>query len=361
MAKSLYVHIPFCNEICAYCDFTKLLYKKEWVDQYLSTLFFEIDQYKIDKVKTLYIGGGTPTSLDINQLESLLKYLNKYIDEESEFSFEVNVESISLDKIKLLKKYGVNRVSIGVESSIPSYLKLMNRKHNFEQVKQAIALFKENGISNINVDLIYALPNQSEEELMIDLSALLSLDVPHISTYSLILEANTKFSLMGIKEASQDIQARFYEIILSKLRSEGYERYEVSNFAKNKMYSKHNLTYWKNEEYYGVGLGASGYLNKIRYRNTKNLKKYLNKEFVEEKEEVNLSSEIEYFFITNLRLEKGFSISNFNKLFNVDFLSKYNKSIDKLLSLDLVEIKDDYFKTTDKGMLLLDSVLVELI
>lgn len=361
MAKSLYVHIPFCSKICSYCDFTKLIYNKEWSKQYLDALFYELETYNIEKVSTLYIGGGTPSSLDAIELSRLLEYLHVYLDKNTEFTIEVNAESVTEEKVRLMADFGINRVSIGVESTISKYLKLMGRNHTFDQVKECITLFRKYGITNINVDLIYALPGQSLDELKIDVDNLLSLDVPHISTYSLILEEGTKFYNDGVKEASQDIQANFYEYILNKLREAGYARYEVSNFAKKGYYSRHNLTYWKNEEYYGVGLGASGYLNKVRYTNTKNLKRYLNKEFIDVKEEISLEEEKKYFVITNLRLEEGFSLSRYKNLFSEDFLNTHFKSIKKLTDLGLLKIENDSLKTTDKGLLLLDSILVDLI
>ncbi|MDY6430700.1 MAG: radical SAM family heme chaperone HemW [Bacilli bacterium] len=357
-AKSLYVHIPFCNVICSYCDFTKLYYKKDWAEKYISALLYEISSLKKEKMNTIYIGGGTPSSLDIIELNKLLVSLDVFVGENTEFTFEANPESLDEEKIKLLKKHCVNRVSLGVQSSNEKYLKLLNRNHSFGLVKEKINLLRRHGISNINVDLIYALPEQSITDLEEDLENFISLDVPHISTYSLILEKSTVFFNQGIKEASEDTQADFYNLIVEKLRAKGYIRYEVSNFAKDNYFSKHNLTYWHNEEYYGVGLGASGYLNNIRYTNSKNLHKYLDHEFVDYKEVVNKDDLFKYFLLTNLRLSEGFNLDKFKEIFKFDFLEKYKDKISDLEKYDLVLVKNGNFMCSDKGILVLDKILL---
>ena len=251
MATSLYVHIPFCQKICSYCDFSKVLFNQKWAFSYIEALFKEIDSYKIKphSQKTIYVGGGTPTSLPDELFESLLLYLRKFLRAGGEFTVETNPESLTPLKIAIMKENGVNRVSIGMQSSNIKLLSLMEREHTYDDVYRCVNNLKTIGISNINVDLIYALPGEDMSILKEDIKALLSLDVPHISTYSLILEDSTKFKNLGYKEADDSIIADQYEEILNSLRAVGYERYEVSNYAKPGYESRHNTVYWKNKEY----------------------------------------------------------------------------------------------------------------
>lgn len=359
--RALYIHIPFCASICGYCDFCKLIYNDKFAQAYLGPLFAELDSFHIKSVDTIYIGGGTPTSLSDSLFETLLKKVSGYLAPEGEFTVEGNPENIDENKVLMMAKSGVNRVSIGMESSSPRLLSLMGRKHTFEKVRAAVELCQKNGISNINLDLMYALPDETNDELDADLAALLSLNPPHISTYSLILEDDSLFKKRGVKEASEDIQADQYERILRKLRDIGYERYEVSNFAKDGFRSRHNLVYWHDEEYFGAGLGAAGYINGIRYTNTRSLSQYIksqDKHLVNEK--VEGEDAIRYFLLTNLRLTEGFEISRFNRLFQIDFNKRYENILPRLIKEGLIRIEGGRVKPTDKGILLLDRLLLDL-
>ena len=358
---ALYVHIPFCEHICAYCDFTKLFYNKRFSEPYLKALFKEIDSYNIKKVKTIYIGGGTPTSLAFDELDSLLAKISPLLDNGGEFSVEANVENLSEDKLRLLKKYGVNRLSVGVEATSEKALKLLNRKHSFADVKKVIAKARTLGFDNINVDLIYGYPFQSLDDLKDDLENILSLKTEHISIYSLTVEKGTIFANTNTEEQDEEQSRLYYEEILKTLRRHGYKRYEVSNFALPGYFSKHNLTYWKDEPYFGVGLGASGYIDNYRYTNTKNLTKYIDGEYIEEKEELSKDEEIEDFLLTNLRLEDGFKASTFKERFNVDFLGMFSYKAKKLIDNKLLNVIDDTIKLSDEGMMLLNRVLLELL
>ncbi len=357
MAEALYVHIPFCRSICAYCDFPKVLYRQSWAESYLSALFAELSAYKIGKVETIYVGGGTPSALPRPLLKELLGKLSPLLKEGGEFTFEANPESLNEEKIALLRENKVNRVSLGVESSKAKYLSLMGRKHTFEEAREAIALLRAHGISNINVDWIYALPGETIEELKEEAKAFLSLGVPHISAYTLILEDGSLFKAKGFLEASEDEQGEQYEEVLSLLREKGYRRYEVSNFALPGFESKHNLTYWKDEEYYGLGLGASGYLDGIRYTNTRSLSSYIKGKGLREKEE---RSGEEEFLLCNLRLEEGFALSSFEERFHKDFRLAYKKPLEKLVDDGFLLEKESRIVPTDKGIECLDYVLLSL-
>ncbi len=358
--NSLYVHIPFCRHICAYCDFPKVVYKDDWAKSYLGALFSELKQRNIGKVKTVYIGGGTPTSLCEEDFSRLLETLSKHLDKEYEFSIEANPETLNESKAAILSKYGVNRVSIGMQTSSPRLLKLLGRRHDFEDVKRAVALLKGQGISNINVDLMYGLPMETLEEVQADLDAFLSLDVPHISAYSLILEPGTAFYAKGIKPLSDDEQQAQFEVLRDFLQAHGYHRYEISNFARDGFECVHNKTYWKDERYYAIGMGASGYVGDTRYVNTKNLEKYLRGEYEGEVETLDETSMIEDFLLCNLRLVEGFDPTAFQKRFGRSFEDRFGDKAEDLVDRGLLLVTPSNIRCSNRGLDLLDTVLVSL-
>ena len=317
-ANSLYIHIPFCESICDYCDFAKLQYFHSFAEKYLTALNKELDE-RVDnfELKTIYIGGGTPTSLDDAQFEKLLKMVMPYFKHVEEYTVEANPESLSLSKIKLLHKYGVNRLSIGVESTDDKILKSINRKHTFEDVKRAVELARENGINNINLDLIIGLPNVSEKMLEKDIINILSLNPDHVSCYSLTVHEHTVFYINGIEEPVEEFAYDAYKHINEILEENGYVHYEISNWAKPGKESKHNLVYWNNERYYGIGLAASGYLDNIRYKNTTNFNKYISFKNEIEQEIVATKDEIEYEIMLKLRTRLGLDLSDFKTKYNI--------------------------------------------
>lgn len=359
--NSLYVHIPFCSHICRYCDFTKLLYNDNFSHKYLKALFYELDSYDINKMSTIYIGGGTPTTLSDDLFELLLEKVSKYADKNCEFTVEANVENLTKEKLLLMKKYGVNRLSIGVESTDDNILKNIGRNHTFNDATEVVDLSKKLGFNNINIDLIFGFPDQSIEQLKNDLNNFVKLDIDHISIYSLIVEKGTMFFNSGIQEQDADESRIFYDEILSFLRKHGYERYEISNFARSKKYSKHNLNYWKDNYYIGVGLGASGYLFNKRYTNTKSLKKYINHNFVDFTEIIDEKLHLEEFLLTNLRLESGFKRKDFINNFQIDFVDMFKNKISKLEKDNLIIINNDTIKLSDSGLIIMDYILRELL
>lgn len=366
LPSSLYVHIPFCESICGYCDFTKLYYRPDWADSYLLALFSEINQLKLapKSLNTIYVGGGTPSCLSLDQTEALFAFLSPYLKEGGEFSCEANPESCTKEKIALWKKYGVNRVSLGVQSSHSSLLSLMGRNHSFKDAQNAVSLLKNVGITNINCDLIYALPGESLEQLEEDIDAFISLKIPHLSAYSLILEDATVFSYKGIQEASQDVQGEMLEKITDEFSRHGYQHYEVSNFAFPGHSCRHNLVYWKDEPYYGVGLGASGYVGSLRYTNTKSLSLYIKSagegRIIRTEEMVSPHDDLLYFLLCNLRLSEGFEEKEFERRFGKSFFSLCPGYI-KCLKTALLVQEGTRIHCSEKGMRLLDSVLLELI
>ena len=360
---SLYIHIPFCENICDYCDFAKLQYFRFLAEKYLASLEKELDGYQINHpLKTIYIGGGTPTSLEDDLFEKLLMMVSKYTKGVIEYTIEANPESLSLNKILLMKKYGVNRLSIGVESTDDALLKAINRHHTFDDVKTAIKLARENGISNINVDLILGLPHASKKMLEKDIDNIISLGVDHISCYGLTVHPNTVFFLNGIQEPLEDDLRDYYDYLDERLEKEDFSHYEVSNWAKLGKMSQHNLTYWRNDHYYGVGLGASGYINDERYTNTRSITKYLDGHFVDQKEILSKKDEKSYQIMLNLRTIEGINLVDYKKKFNEDFYHTFRIILDEYITQKylIYDESKQIIYPSYSGMMILDNLLVKL-
>jgi oxygen-independent coproporphyrinogen-3 oxidase len=359
--KALYVHIPFCNHICAYCDFPKVEFFSLLADKYLIELSKELKELKIGEIDTIYVGGGTPTSLSDEQFELLLKTLSLYQKGVKEYTVESNVESLDINKLKLMKKYGVSRLSIGVESTDDTILESLNRHHTYSQTIKSISLARECGFNNINVDLILGLPNYSLEKTKEDLLNILKLSPEHISTYSLIIEPNTTFFNRGIESLSDVEEREYYDLVHNILSNEGYEHYEISNFARPGKKSKHNLTYWKNEEYYAVGVGASGYIEGIRYTNTKSITEYLKGKRRIYEEKISKIDDEEYYIMLNLRTSSGINQDDFLRKFGFSFYNKYKIKIDNFVRNKLLIVDKNNIVPTYEGMMLSDFIIRELL
>ena len=320
MVKSVYIHIPFCKNICTYCDFCKMYYNENWIDKYLESLDNEIkENYKNEKISTLYLGGGTPSCLQVIYLKKLFKIIDKInLDNNYEFTIECNIEDITEEKLKLFTLNKVNRLSIGIQSFNNKILKYLGRNYNSDIIDKKIKLAKKY-FDNINIDLIYAVKNQTIKDLKDDIDRFLKLDISHISCYSLTIENNTILSNNNEKYIDEDLDRNMYDLICGKLK-EKYNHYEISNFAKKGYESKHNLSYWNNNEYYGFGLSASGYINNIRYTNTKNLSKYILNIYDRNIEKVSKEDKMKYEIILGFR-----KLDGINKK---DFYKKYNKRLE---------------------------------
>ena len=346
--KSCYIHIPFCKKICSYCDFCKNYYNENIVNDYLDALNEEvINNYKNEVLNTLYVGGGTPSCLSDNNLNKLFDVLSNFkLSKDYEFTFECNYEDITEKFLKKLIKNKVNRLSIGIQTFNEKYSKVLNRRINKEEMLKKINLSKKY-FNNINIDLMYAIPNQSINELKQDLEKLVKLEVSHVSTYALIVEEHTKLGIEKINEVSDDIQSKMYHMICNILLKNGYEHYELSNFAKKKSYSKHNLTYWNNENYYGFGAGASGFINNKRYDNTKSILNYINGKSIAYEELLDKETLIKDEVMLNLRKTNGINKKKFKIKYNLSFddIFDYKKLIkDGILS----ENDDNVFIPYDK-------------
>ena len=342
--KSCYIHIPFCDNICTYCDFCKLKYNEDWVNRYLDSLENEIrNYYKGEKIRTLYIGGGTPSVLNIDELNRLFEIISLLnLEELEEYTFECNIESITNEKLILLKKNNVNRLSIGVQTFNPKFIKLLGRNHSIDEVFDKIEMAKMIGFNNINVDIMYALPNETMEDLESDVDNILKLNVEHISCYSLMIEENTKLFIDKVKPIDEDIDYEMFKYIEKRLKNREYIHYEVSNYSKKGYESKHNLTYWNNDYYYGFGLSSSGYLDNYRYDNTRNLNKYLNHDYIDNITKISEDDRLKYELILGFRKLNGINKKKFEEKFNKSIYEVPN--INELLSNGmLVEDEDNIF------------------
>lgn len=337
MLSGMYIHIPFCLNKCNYCDFLSFKSTDEEREKYVNALINEINMYPKFPLETVYFGGGTPSLLTPEQVSRILNNLN--IKNNAEITLEVNPKTVTLEKFKLFKKAGINRVSLGIQSFNDELLKTLGRLHSSSEGDEAFYFARKAGFDNISLDLMFSLPNQTLKDLKSDLNRLFSLRPEHFSIYSLIWEEGTDFFTKleaGIyKETDNDLEASMYELIIEEAQKNGYIHYEISNFCLPEKRAIHNTKYWKNEEYLGIGIGASGYYQDIRYKNvlkipeyyakiSDNVKPVLEEEFVDSNEK-----EI-YEYILGLRIipdgiiPKGKYIDLCNNLVDEGFLIKNN-------------------------------------
>ena len=356
---SIYIHIPFCKKICSYCDFCKNFYKEDLCSKYLDSLKKEIKYKNINnKMHTIYIGGGTPSSLSFNNLNKLFDILkNIKLEDTYEFTFECNYEDIDENLLILLKNNRVNRLSIGLQTFNNKYSKFLNRNINKKEMIQKVMLSKKY-FNNINLDLMYGFYNQTLEELKEDINEFIKLEVNHISTYCLIKEKHTMLDILNTPELDGDIQSQMYYLICNTLKDNGYIHYEISNFSKSNYESKHNLVYWNNEKYYGFGLGASGFINNLRYTNTKNIINYNKGNYIYEKDIIDKNQMILDEVMLNLRKKEGINLSSFKNKYNYSF-SKLFKIDELLIDNLLIKTKTNIFIPEDK-MFVSNEIIIRL-
>ena len=369
--SSAYVHIPFCTQICYYCDFSKVFIKNQPVDAYLEHLIQETRSYEIGKLRTLYIGGGTPTALSAQQLAYLLTELPKVMDlsEVEEFTIEANPGDLDPDKIAVLKESQVNRVSLGVQTFDNKMLKKIGRSHQEQDIYDNIRHLKQAGFDNISIDLIYALPGQTMDQVKENVAKAIDLDIPHMSLYSLILENHTVFMNRmrrgKLPLPKEELEAEMFEYIIEELEKAGFEHYEISNFSKPGFESRHNLVYWDNAEYYGLGAGASGYVDGIRYKNHGPIRHYL--EAVEAgkaritEEHLTLEEKMEEELFLGLRKKTGVSKARFEEKFGISFDQRYGQVVASLTEQGLLVPDDKQVRMTKRGLFLGDTVAEKFI
>ncbi len=333
------------------------------IDTYLKALKQEILSYSnhFDSIETIYIGGGTPSILSLSQLTSLFETLKNIHPDE--YTIEINPESYTHEKGLLFKNYGINRISLGVQTFNPQLLKYLNRKHTNQQVYDVVKDLKDLGFKRINIDLIYAIPGQSIENLKTDLEEVNMLDITHVSCYSLILEEKTYFHHLYLKgqfeQMDEDLEATMYGFVIDELKKQGFEHYEISNFAKREHYSVHNLIYWTLGTYIGVGLGAHGFIDGFRTYNHRKLSAYLinpQSEKIYQDQKTLLQDEL----IFGLRKIKGVSLSEIKDKYKIDIFNLYPQLNDRV-NIGLLKIEGDRLMLTEKGLFLGNQVFMVFI
>lgn len=373
----LYIHVPFCAQKCNYCDFNS--YKIEEKNQktdYLISIRKEMELYKEEfkskEFTSVFLGGGTPSILTPEELTTLMEniYSNFNIGKDAEITMECNPGTLDKAKLKAIKSLGINRLSMGLQVTQDHHLKYIGRIHTYEQFEKNYKDAIEVGINNINVDLMYSLPNQSFDEWKETLNKIINLNPSHISAYSLILEEGTKFYDMYLNKEfelnDEEVDINIYNYTIDTLYKNGYHQYEISNYSKEGYECKHNIVYWQCDNYLGLGPGASGYINNYRYSNICDIKGYnkcleYDKRPIEEKNILSKKDEMEEFIFMGLRMNKGINLDEFYKRFNIDFKHRYNNILDKLKNLNLIIEQNNNIILTQRGREISNTVFVEFI
>ena len=359
--NSTYIHIPFCKQKCKYCSFVSYP-KIGLIEEYLIALKQEIlNRYKGEPLKTLYIGGGTPSLLTSEQINSILTLFN--LSENTEITIELNPETVTFDYLSDLKNIGINRLSFGCQTFDDEILKYIGRRHGSQDVKNAVKYAQKVGFDNISLDFIYGLPNQTIEMFEDDLKTTIKLDISHISLYGLKIDEDCYFAKNPPENLpDDDIQADMYLKAIEILKENGFEHYEISNFSKKGFNSKHNLNYWNNNTYYGFGCSAHGYENETRYANETNLEKYIQNPTLPKISHILTNQEkLEEEIFLGFRKMSGINIKEINKKFEIDFCGKYKKIIDKYTSLKYLSETNAGFRLTNEGILISNVILSEFI
>ncbi|MCG3399027.1 radical SAM family heme chaperone HemW [Staphylococcus massiliensis] len=365
MAKSVYIHIPFCVRICTYCDFNKYYIQNQPVDTYLECLKAEMATIPKQTIQTLFVGGGTPTALSMHQLEYLLKAIQNQFKITKEFSFEANPDELTREKVQLLKDYGVNRISMGVQTFEPRLLEILGRTHRTEDIYRSVDDARAVGIPSISLDLMYHLPTQTMNEFGDSLNRSIEMDIDHISSYGLILEPKTQFYNMyrqgKLKLPNQDIGAEMYEYLMHRLVETPFQQYELSNFAKKGHDSIHNQVYWKNDYYYGFGAGASGYVDGERYTNVNPVNHYIkhikhNERPLLHASRPTLKEQMEEEMFLGLRMNQGVNKDRFYKRYHQTPNDVFGQTIPKYVEKGLLIEDGQNIALTNRGRVIGNEV-----
>ena len=377
--RGLYIHIPFCAKKCGYCDFTSLVGNGTQIDDYLSYLDKEFSLYKagnlIDDIETIFIGGGTPSILSAGQLERLFSIIGENVDLSKlrEYTMESNPGSLTRDKLELMKAGGLNRLSIGLQASQDHLLKFLERIHTYEEFLESYRLARLVGFDNINIDLMFAFQGQTLEDWRETLERVVSLEPDHISAYSLIIEEGTKFFNMyedgSLTDYDEDEYVQMYRYTIDYLADKGYGQYEISNFAKQDKECRHNIIYWDDREYYGLGLGSSGYLGGKRYTNYKNMFNYYKKLDAGERpidfeETISNREKLNEYLILGLRKIEGISRTKYlDRLKKIDE-DKYRENIEIINSYiesgHIIQ-EGDHIRLGQTGLEISDTISLDLL
>ncbi|SHI06381.1 radical SAM family heme chaperone HemW [Clostridium intestinale] len=369
---SLYIHIPFCKQKCKYCDFSSYSGKEDVMSEYVDALNIEINSTSKEYTfKTIFIGGGTPSYLPYEELEKLLKNVSSLnLEEDVEFTVECNPGTLTRDKLELMKKYKVNRLSLGLQSSNESLLKSLGRIHSFTEFKENYDLVRQVGFKNVNVDLMFGLPSQTLKDFEETLSSVVELSPEHISAYSLIVEEGTPFYKLyekgKLKLPSEEEERAMYEYAVEYLDSKGYKQYEISNFSKDDKECRHNLVYWELGEYLGCGVSAASLLNETRTKNYDKIEDYIlsvekNSNGIEETNHLSKEELMEEFMFLGLRKTSGVSEKDFFERFNVSMESIYKDVINNHIKKGLLNKDNGKIYLNKEGIQLSNYVMSDFL
>ena len=370
----IYIHIPFCIKKCEYCDFVSYCNKKEYVPQYINALKKEIKNNinKEYKITTIYIGGGTPSSIEENYIADIIETIKLNMNDEDlkdfeniEVTIEVNPGTVNKEKLQVYKKIGINRLSIGLQETHNELLKSIGRIHTYEEFIKTYKLARKIGFNNINVDLMIALPNQTIQDIKENLEKITKLNPEHISVYSLILEEGTpfynKYNENKIKLPDEELERNMYWYVKNTLENNGYMHYEISNFSKKGFESKHNMNCWNQEEYLGFGVAAHSYNNKIRYSNTNSIEEYIKGSNKIIHEEQTLEDMQKEYMLLGLRKIEGINIQKFKNKFAQNPIFIFKEQLNKLVDEELIIVDGNEIKLTNKGLDLANIVWEEFV
>ncbi len=376
----IYIHIPFCKQKCYYCDFVSYSNKCSEVKEYIESLKKEIEEFDFSnyKVTSIYIGGGTPSYIDSIYIVEILSELKEKLKcnliefKDIEITIEVNPGTVDTKKLNDYKKSGINRLSIGLQSTKNDILKKIGRIHTYQEFLEIYKLAREIGFKNINIDLMIGIPGQKIEDLKNTLQDIIKLEPEHISVYSLIIEENTPIEKMlengEIKLPDEDLERNMYWYVKNTLELNGYNHYEISNFAKLGKESRHNLNCWNQEEYIGFGVAAHSYLNGIRFSNTINVEEYIQhiennrkEENIQIEESQSLEDKKNEFMMLGFRKIQGVDIARFKEKFIDNPIFLYRENLNKLVEEGLIEVDLNHIKLTNKGIDLANLVFEEFV
>ena len=370
----IYIHIPFCIKKCEYCDFVSYCNKKEYVPQYINALKKEIKNNinKEYKITTIYIGGGTPSSIEENYIADIIETIKLNMNEENlkdfeniEVTIEVNPGTVNKEKLQVYKKIGINRLSIGLQETHNELLKSIGRIHTYEEFIKTYNLARKIGFNNINVDLMIALPNQTIQDIKENLEKITKLNPEHISVYSLILEEGTpfynKYNENKIKLPDEELERNMYWYVKNTLENNGYMHYEISNFSKKGFESKHNMNCWNQEEYLGFGVAAHSYNYRIRYSNTNSIEEYIKGSNKIIHEEQTLEDMQKEYMLLGLRKIEGINIQKFKNKFAQNPIFIFKEQLNKLVYEELIIVDGNEIKLTNKGLDLANIVWEEFV
>ncbi len=374
MASSVYIHIPFCATKCYYCAFNTYTFHKEQAKAYLQALRTEMELYasKTEPLQTIFIGGGTPSILSANALSQLLTDVHQHfqITPNAEITVECNPGTVDNEKLSVMQDYGVNRLSFGLQAMQDETLKqLLGRIHTVAEFLESYQLARENGFENINIDLIFALPDQTMEAWQHTLNEVTSLNPDHISAYNLVMEETTPFyewwQAGELHLPSEDAEADMFQYTIETLTAHGYTHYEICNFARPSHFARHNLVYWNNQPCIGLGAGACGYVNGIRYSNIRAIASYINKlskrnKPIADTEHLTGNAEKAETLMLALRKREGISLADYQNRFGEDIEVVFGDILKKWIDLQLLEWTDTHLRLTRRGLFLANEVFVEL-